>query len=77
MKAGTLLQILAEIIAVLKTDGYIDAAGDFNEAKFNDIPSDLKLAGDIEAILKKYGVAIPAKIDQLFQVVPLVAGLFR
>jgi hypothetical protein len=75
MNAGTILKIFADVIAVLQADGYINADGSFNDAKFNDIGADLKLIGDVETILKKYGVVVPVKIDKIFQILPLLSGL--
>ena len=77
LNAGTFLLMFAEVINVLKADAYIKADGTFDDLKFNDIGADMKLVGDVEAILKKYGVAIPPKVDQVLQIVPLLAGLFR
>lgn len=77
MQAGTLLLIVADIIGVLKTQGFIAADGSFDENKFNDIPTDLALAAGIEAILKQHGVAVPDKVDKVLQLVPLLAGLFK
>lgn len=77
MKAGTLLLILADIIEALKTAGYITPTGDFDDTKVNDLSSDLALVGVIETILKARNVAIPSKIDQVLQVIPLLAGLFK
>ena len=77
MKPGTLLLVIAEVIGLLKTSAYITADGDFDAAKFNDISSDLALVAGVEGILKKYGVAIPPKVDQIFQIVPLFAGLLK
>lgn len=73
---GTGLVIESEIVQYLSTQGYIDAHGEFVDAKFNDVPSILGLVAGVEAILKKHGVAIPTKVDQILQVVPLLAGLF-
>jgi hypothetical protein len=77
LNAGTFLLMFAEVINVLKADAYIKADGTFDDLKFNDIGSDLKLVGDIEAILKKYGVIVPPKVDQVLQILPLLASLFK
>lgn len=77
MQAGTLLLIVADVIGVLKSQGFIAADGSFDENKFNDIPTDLTLAGGIESILKQHGVAVPDKIDKILQIVPLVAAILK
>ena len=77
LNAGTFLLMFADVIGVLKADAYIKADGTFDDLKFNDIGSDLKLVGDIEVILKKYGVVVPPKVDQVLQILPLLASLFK
>ena len=77
LNAGTFLLMFAEVINVLKADAYIKADGTFDDLKFNDIGSDLKLVGDVEVILKKYGVVVPPKVDQVLQILPLLASLFK
>ena len=76
MQAGTLLLIIAEVIQLLQAQGFIATDGTFDDQKFNDVASDLALVGGVEAILKKHGVAVPGKVDEILQLLPLIARLF-
>ena len=71
--------VVADVVAALKADGLIKDDGSFDAAKLNDVPTILQLIGSVEVVLKKYKIAIPAKVDQILQIVgnPLLAGLFR
>lgn len=77
MQAGTLLLILSDCVGVLKSQGFIATDGSFDETKFNDIPTDLALAAAVEGVLKAHGVTVPTKVDQVLQLIPLVAVLFK
>lgn len=70
------LLIAAEVSALLVQEGCIDAVSEnFVPAKFSDLATDLDLAGKVEAILKKHGVVIPTKVDQVLMLLPELAGL--
>lgn len=71
------LLIAADIAALLVAEGCIDASENFVPATFQDISKDLDIAGKAEAILKKHGVAIPSKLDQVLAVLPGVAAFFK
>ena len=70
------LLIAAEVSALLVQEGCIDAVSEnFVPAKFQDLATDLDIAGKVEAILKKHGVVIPTKVDQVLMLLPELAGL--
>lgn len=73
---ATVLFIIADVIALFKTQGYVDSNGNFIAAKFNDIASDLAFATAIEGVLKNHGVTVPAKVDAIIAIIPAMAALF-
>lgn len=75
MTPGNLLLALGEVPPLLKSLGYIDAAGNFVDAKFADIATDTALTSGILAILTKYGVAIPPNVTKIIAALPLVEQL--
>ncbi|HWY33932.1 MAG TPA: hypothetical protein VNX68_04755 [Nitrosopumilaceae archaeon] len=75
MKVGTLLLIMADVINLLKVKGLITITGDFGD--FGNIQNDLALSGAVEVILKEHGVNTPDKVDQILQILPLVAGMIK
>lgn len=74
MNAGTLLEIGADVVNMMKTQGIIDPAGNFVEPSLDKIP---ELAAAIEAILKSHGVQTPDKLDKMIQLVPLVLAIAK
>lgn len=72
MTPGNLLLAVSEVAPLLKSLGYIDAAGNFDEAKFQDVASDTQLASGVLAILTKYGVTIPANLTKLVGALPSI-----
>ena len=77
MKGGTLLLVLADVVAVLKAQGIITDAGDFDDTKFNDLAEITAVISAVEAALVKHGVAIPGKVDAIIKLLPLLAALAR
>ena len=67
--------IAAEISVLLVQEACIDPDENFVPARFQDISVDLDLAGKVEAILKKHGVVVPSKVDQILMLLPSLAAL--
>jgi len=74
MNAGTLLEIVADTVNMLKTHGVIDPQGNFVEPTLDKVP---ELAAALEAILKSHGVQTPDKLDKMIQLVPLVLAIAK
>lgn len=70
MKAGILLVVVAEVIKLLQTKGFINSAGDF--VNFDNIQNDVELAKGIEEILKNHGVLVPSRLDAILNILPLI-----
>jgi hypothetical protein len=77
MKPGTLLAIFADLVALLTAQGFITAAGDFDDTKLNTIEEILSLTSGVEALLAKHGVVVPAKVDAILKILPLLAALAK
>lgn len=74
MNAGTLLELVADVINLLKTQGLIDPTGNFVEPSVVQIPA---LVSGLEAILKAKGVVVPEKLEKALQLVPLVLAIAK
>jgi hypothetical protein len=70
VKAGILLVVVAEVIKLLQTKGFINSAGDF--VNFDNIQNDVELAKGIEEILKNHGVLVPSRLDAILNILPLI-----
>lgn len=75
MNAGTLLIVVKELIALLLNRGILLPDGSFDQTKLDTIEEDLAFASAVEAILKAHGLNVPAKVEQIIQILPLLAGL--
>lgn len=76
MKAGMLLIIVGEVIALLKDKGFINSTtGDFGD--FNNIANDLTLVSGIETILKNHGVLVPGRVDAIINILPLIISVIH
>lgn len=73
MKVGTALEIAADVINVLVSMGLIDASGDFVTPTAQ---QDAILAAKIEQVVKAHGVIIPAQIDAIIALLPLIFQIF-
>jgi hypothetical protein len=73
MNVGLALIILADLVNTLKADGLLLADGTF---KFPPgIQPELRLAKQIEELLKSHGVAIDENVDKVLGLLPLVLQL--
>ncbi len=72
MKAGTLLFIVSDVIALLQVRGILAPTGDFDESKLDTVQEDTQLAADVEAILVKRGVSVPGRVDAIIKALPLI-----
>ncbi len=77
MKAALLLVIQSELVQLLVTHGIITPTYDFDDTKLNSVPADAQLVADIEAVFVKHGVTVPAKVDSIIKMLPLLAMLIR
>lgn len=77
MKAGILLLIVKDVIALLQTSGIITATGEFDETKLDTLQEDAAFAAAVTAILETRGVDVPDKLEKVIQLLPLLAGLVR
>jgi hypothetical protein len=77
MKNGNMLRAGRDIIDLLDKGGYITPDGDFNDQKFNDLQADATFASGVEAVLVKYGVAIPSKVQAVVQLLPVLAAIIK
>lgn len=77
MKAGTLLFIVADVVALLSARGILLPSGDFDEAKLDSIQEDVELAAAVAAVLEQHGVNVPDRVQRILAIVPLVAGFVR
>jgi hypothetical protein len=77
VKPAVLLLIFSDVVALLKSSGFITATNDFDDAKFANVQADAAFVAGVEAILKAHGVAVPGKVDSLIQMLPLVASFIR
>lgn len=75
MKAGILLMVVADTINLLKGKGLITLDGEFGD--FSNIAGDLEVVKGIEAILVQHGVDVPARVDKILALIPLVADLVK
>ena len=73
MKAGTLLLIVGDVIALLGTLGLITADGSLLAP--SSAAQDGQLAAGVEAILVKHGVGIPAQANQVVQLIPIILSI--
>lgn len=73
MNAGQLLRAFSQIIAILTTEGIIDAQGNF----VDDLQSEIRAFSAIEAQLKADGIVVPSKVDQIIQALPLILSLVK
>ena len=77
MKAGVLLLIIKDVIALMQTSGIITTTGDFDETKLDTLQEDAAFAAAVSAILETRGVDIPDRLEKVIQLLPLLAGLVR
>jgi hypothetical protein len=75
MKNGSFVLALCEIGPLLQSQGYITAAGDFDDTKFANIAADLALGEGVIAILQKHGVTMAPNVTKVLASLPLVAQL--
>ena len=82
MNAAQFALAAGEIPALLQAQGYIakdptTGVLDFVPTKFNDIAADSSLAAGVEAILVKYGVHTPDRVNKIIQFLPLLAAIVK
>jgi hypothetical protein len=77
MNAGLPLIIAADLSDVLQTKGILLPDGAFDQTKLDTISEDLDLVAAIEAVLKRHGLVLPAGIDEILQLLPVIAAMFR
>lgn len=72
MNAGLLLLILKDIIGQLEADGLLKSDGTFGDFT---ITNDVKLAAQIEGIIKARGVAVQSDVDKVMSALPLLLAV--
>ncbi len=77
MNAGTLLFIVADVVALLETKAILLPDGRFDAAKLDTLQEDLAFAADVEEVLKGHGVNVPARVDSIIKLLPLIASFVR
>jgi hypothetical protein len=75
MTAVTLIEVQADLVALLTARGILTAAGEFDATKLDSIDEVLALVGAVEAVLVKHGAVLPPKVDALLRVLPLLGPL--
>lgn len=76
MKAHTLLLIINDVIALLRSRGILTATG-FDQTKVDSIAEDAELAQAIAAVLEQHGVNVPDRVEQVLAILPLIAGFIK
>jgi len=72
MKAGTLVRIIDDVLAVISSD-YID----LNDEFVAPTPAqDAQLAATIENILIKHGVSVLGNVDKVIKALPFIFSIF-
>lgn len=74
---GTALLILADVIELMANVGILRGDGSFDHTQLDELQEDLAFAKDVEVILKRYGLDVPERVDQIIQLLPIVAGIIR
>ena len=75
MNAGQLLLIVRDLIALLVADGVLKPDGTFDQTTLDSLQEDLAFSAAVEQVLVAHGLAIPAKVQQVIDLLPLVAAL--
>jgi hypothetical protein len=74
MNAGTLLHVTRDLINLFDASGILRPDGTLDQTKLDTISEDLTLARAIEGVLKDHGLHIPARVDAIIGILPLVAA---
>lgn len=75
MNAGILLKIVRDLINLLEATALLLPDGAFDSTKLHTIQEDAAFAAGVERVLKANGVDVPARVDWVIQVIPLIAAL--
>ena len=75
MNAGQLLLIVRDLIALLVAKGVLKPDGTFDQTKLDSLQEDLAFSAAVEKVLVAHGLAIPEKVQQVIDLLPLVAAL--
>jgi hypothetical protein len=67
--------IASDVIASLKTNGYIDGSENFDETKFASASTDGALATAVVASLEAHGITLPPNAQKVINALPLILSL--
>lgn len=76
MKAHTLLLIVNDVIALLRSRGILTETG-FDQTKVDSVKEDAELAADVARLLEQHGVNVPDRVEKVLAMLPLIAGFIR
>lgn len=77
MEIGTALKILRDVVNEMEVEGILKADGTFDQTKLDTIQEDVAFAAGVEKILEEHGLNIPAKVDKIIQIIPLIWGIIQ
>jgi hypothetical protein len=75
MNLGEGLLLARDVITLLEHNGILLLDGTFDQTKLDSIQEDVEFAASVEGVLKIHGLDVPAKVDRVIALLPLVAGL--
>lgn len=76
MKAFALLLIAHDVLALLISRGILTMNG-FDHSKVDTLQEDAEVAAAVAAILERYGLNVPDRVEKVLAMLPLIAGFIR